>query len=85
MYPVLSKILSTAQYNAMVSETIRIDFDAKGIGAGQRERVSCEFLWIRVAASEAIFSERTIVDFECDAAMRWVLISEIDLAELWRS
>ena len=40
--------LPKAQYKAMVSSTIKIDFDAKGIGAGQHERVSCEFLRVRV-------------------------------------
>ena len=58
----------------MVSETIRIGFDAKGIGAGQGERVSCELHW--VAASETILSECAVVDFECDVAMRQVLVSE---------
>ena len=40
MYLVLAKGLSKAHYKAMVSQTIRIDFDAKGIGAGEREGVS---------------------------------------------
>jgi len=85
MYPVLAKRSSKAHYKPVVGSTIRIGFDAKGIGAGQRERVSSEFLWVRGAASETIFSECTIVDFECGVAMRQVLVSEIDLTELWRA
>lgn len=36
MYPVLAKILSKAHCKATVNQTIRIDFDAKGIGASER-------------------------------------------------
>ena len=43
MYPVRPQSLSKAHYKAMVSLTTRIDFDAEGIGAGQRDRASCEF------------------------------------------
>ena len=82
MYPVRAKALSKAHCDGMVSMTIRIDFDAEGIDSGQCERVSCEFLWVHVAESEAIFSECAIVDFECDVAMRRVLVSEIDLTQL---
>ena len=57
-----------------------------GVSAGQCERVSCEFLWICVAASEASLSKCAIVDFECGVAVRQlVLISEIDLTPLWKS
>jgi len=51
-----------------------MDFDAKGIGPGQRERVFCEVHWVRVAASETC----AIVNFERGAAMRLrVLVAEI--------
>ena len=81
MYPVLAKRLTKAYYEASVSLIIRINFDAKRSGIGQRERVSGEFLWERVAVSETILDERAIVDFECGVAMWRVLISEIDLAQ----
>ena len=84
VYPVRPQSLSKAHYKAMVSLTIRIDFDAEGIVAGQRERVSWEFLWVRVAASETILGECAIINFECDVATWRVLIFEIDLMELWR-
>jgi len=81
MYPICAKRLTKAHYKVSVSLIIRIDFDDKGSGAGQRERVSSEFLWVRVAVSETILNEHGIVDFECDGATLRVLISEIDLAQ----
>ena len=56
-----------------------------GIGAGQCDSVPWESIWVHVAASETILSEGTIVNFECGVAMWRVMISEIDMAELWRS
>jgi len=83
MDPALAKRLSKAHWKAMPSLTIKIDFEPKGIGADQRERISCEFPWVLVTASEAILSKHAIIDFECGVAMRWVLASEIDLTQLW--
>ena len=81
MYPIRAKRLPKAHYKASVSFIISIDFDDKGSGAGQRERVSSEFLWVRVAVSETILNERGIVDFECGGATLRVLISEIYSAQ----
>ena len=62
----------------MVSWTIRINGDGDGDGG----YVS---FGVRVAASETILSEYAIIDFECGAAMWWVLVSEIDLTPSWTS
>jgi len=37
------------------------------------------------AEGEAILSEHAIIDFECGVAMRRVLVSEMDLTQLWWS
>jgi len=82
MYPVLAKTFSEAHCKAMTSFVISIDFDAKRIGAGQSERMSCEFRWVCAVAGEAILGDCAVIDYECGIEMRRVLISEIDLTEL---
>jgi len=82
MYPVLAKTLSEAHCKTMISLVIRIDFDAKRIGAGQSERIFCEFHWECAAVGEATLDDCPVIDVECGVAMKRVMISEIDLTEL---
>ena len=48
---------------------IRIEFDAKRIGAGQNETISCELCWVCALVGEAILGDCTVIDFECGVAM----------------
>ena len=80
--PVLAKELSEAHCEEITGFVIRIDLDAKRIGAGQNERISCELCWVCAFVGEAILGDFAVIDFERGVAMKRVLISKIDLTEL---
>ena len=51
MYPVLAKELSKAHCKVITGLVIRIEFDAKRIGAGQNEHISLGMRWCRWSPS----------------------------------
>ena len=80
--PVLAKELSEAHCEVITGFVVRIDFDAKRIGTGQNERISCEFCWVCALVGKTIPGDCAVIDFERGVAMKRVLISKIDLTEL---
>ena len=75
MYPVLAKALSKDHCKAAVTSIFMIASDVTGNGVNIWERVVVRF-------GKSVLGDHTVVDFECDVGRRYVLISEIDLAEL---
>lgn len=84
MYPVLAKALPKSHRKVTVSPNVRIDSDTERIHASECEGVFYQCRRVCIKANETVLRDCTVVDFECDIAMR-VLISKIELAELYSS
>ena len=62
----------------------RIGSDTEEVGVSERERVSCEVVWVHMGTGESVLDDSTVINIKCDCMVRCILISEVHLVELCR-